>query len=133
MRTFVTALLAVLLTMNATVLVRAQTTAPGEHMIVVLNYIKAEKRAQFDDYLKRFQTDLRKVIPNDRTRFLKPVAANEDGTLTYVFLIQPVVKGGDYSMLSVLTKSTSKEEAERRMKQFLDCLAKPQVAAEVQN
>lgn len=97
-------------------------------MLVVVNVVKADKKQQFEDYVNKFWAALDKVGASDptvkrtgvQTRFLFPAGANEDGTYTFIFLMDPLVQGADYSMRNILEKALTPEEADRLFQQFTD-------------
>jgi hypothetical protein len=97
---------------------------------IVINVVKADKQKQFENYLTKFRAALDKVSAtdpvikrtNDQTRVLKPTKPNEDGTYTYVFLMDPYVEEADYNMPRVLERAMSKSEADAIFKQFMDAI-----------
>jgi hypothetical protein len=101
---------------------------PGEPVLLIINVVKADKKQQFEDYLDKFLAALAKVGSTDsvvkrtelQTRLLSSSKANEDGTFTYVFLMDPMVDGADYDMLHVLQRAMPKEDADRLIRQFVD-------------
>lgn len=94
---------------------------------LIANYIKAEKAQQFEDfnmnYLKpagdEFFPELSKSV-----RLLKPNKPNQDGTYTYFYLMDPVMKNADYQMEPILTAKFGREKGEEYHKMYLDCLKK---------
>jgi hypothetical protein len=114
---------------------RAQAVrgAIGDTVWVVTYDVKPDKRAQYERFLhtafwpvgeRLGQTDpvIRRVF--GQTRMLHPTRANPDGTFTYAFLMDPVVPGGEYSILALLQKGYGEAEGERIFReQFLDALA----------
>jgi hypothetical protein len=99
-------------------------------ILVVVNVVEADKKQQFEDYLKQFHAALEKVSASDatvkrmdmQTRVLSPAEANPDGTYTYVFLMDPLVEGADYNMQNILKKAVAADEAERLFQQFADAI-----------
>ena len=69
--------------------------ANGEPMWIRLNYVKADKRELFEHFIhdilrpavERVEPDMARQV-----RFLHPTEPNEDGTYTYVFLMDPVIE-----------------------------------------
>jgi hypothetical protein len=61
------------------------------------------------------------------TRFLRPAQQNEDGTYSSVFLMDPLVEGADYDILSLLEKAYGVEKAEEYIQLWTESLAGPQV------
>ncbi|HEX8850488.1 MAG TPA: DUF4440 domain-containing protein [Gemmatimonadaceae bacterium] len=76
---------------------------------VVLNPIKADKRADYEQWLKEFwSAGMRSSDASVKRRFMgahvvTPAAANADGTWTYVIVLHPYYPGEDY-MISSLTR-----------------------------
>jgi hypothetical protein len=112
----------------------AQSTPPraktGEKVDAVINVVKADKQAQFEDYLKKFDAAAVKAGATDpaikrivtQTRTLKPRKANEDGTFTYIFLMDPLVEGGEYDMVAIMKRVMPEAEANAVFQQFLDAI-----------
>ena len=81
----------------------SSVAAPGDPMWVILNHVKADKRAQFEKYVyevllpaleKNAESDpiSRNIIK--QTRMLEPSRANKDSSYTYIWLMDPIVKKG---------------------------------------
>lgn len=103
----------------------------NDTILIIYNYIKADR---VDDF-KKFNFDI--LIPLGRkdnspagrsARMLEPLRANDDGTYTFIYLMDPAVSTpGAYSMLPALTKEFGEEKAnEINKKSFLDPMARPQ-------
>jgi hypothetical protein len=114
--------------------VQVTTAKAGEPVMLIVTKVKADKKKQFEDYMDRFGAALAKVAQTDstvkrvaaQTRTLTPAQADPDGTFTYVFLMDPVVKDADYDMMKVLEKVLTKDEVEQLKKQFEDAVVGPQ-------
>lgn len=113
--------------------------APGT-MWVLLNNVKAEERATFETFaFERLLPALKKASASDpvfrkvhgQTRMLVPKEANPDGTYTYIWLMDPVVPGGDYQYRAILEKAYSKHEADAALALVERAMAGPQIAYEV--
>ncbi|MGE5432538.1 MAG: hypothetical protein ACM3QX_15755 [Syntrophomonadaceae bacterium] len=104
----------------------------NETVWVLLNHIKPDKRQQFEKFIHEiFWPASRRLSKTDQqlfdqTRVLHPTQKDEDGTYTYVFIMDPVVKGGDYSIEKLLVKEFGKEKGEEYIKMFNECLAAEQ-------
>lgn len=108
--------------------------AEGERMWVLLNNVKADKREQHEHFiLDILMPVVEKVEPSvlRPTRFLCPTEQNEDGTYTFVYLMDPVIEGGDYDILNLLKKAHSEEQAEEYFQLWNESLASPQVGYEL--
>ena len=76
---------------------------------VILNPIKADRRADYEQWLKEFwNAGMKSNDESVKRRFMgahviTPAAANPDGTWTYVIVLHPYFPGEDY-MISSLTR-----------------------------
>ena len=106
----------------------------GEPVWVLLNHVKADRRAQFERFvfevLRPAAERLTPAIPA-RVRVLAPTQANEDGTHTYVMLLDPVLPGEDYRLAPLLERAYGEERGREHMRAFADALATPQVRYEL--
>jgi len=88
----------------------------GETVWVCLDPIKKDKRAQYERFLHEiFWPGAAKLSPAEQkifrqTRILHPTKAETDGTYSYFFVMDPVIKGGDYDIESLLTKMYGKSK-----------------------
>ena len=104
----------------------------GEKVVIITATIKAEAK---EDYEKWIRDIFYGVINNDKSptmqeqylkaRWLTPTRQNEDGTWTYLFLMDPWVEDGDYHFQSVLERKYSKEETQQLLELELSYLAEP--------
>jgi hypothetical protein len=104
--------------------------AEGEQMWVLLNHVKADKREQHERIVHHIlMPAVRQVAPSAlrHTRYLHPAEQNEDGTYTYAFLMDPLIEGTDYDILSLLHKAYGKDKAEEYIGLWNESLASPQV------
>lgn len=89
----------------------------GETVWICLDPIKKDKRADYERFLHDiFWAGMSKLSPADQklmrqTRILHPIKAEADGTYSYFFVMDPVVKGGNYDLERVLTKMYGKAKA----------------------
>ncbi len=108
--------------------------AEGERVWVLLNHVKADKWEQHERFiLEILWPAAHEADPAAarHSRFLQPAAQNEDGTYTSVFLMDPVIEGSDYEILSLLKKTYGEDKAEEYLKLWSESLASPQVGYEV--
>ena len=104
----------------------------GNTVWVLLNHVKPDKRKQFEKFIHEiFWPEAEKLEPADQqvfgqTRVLHPVESNEDGTYTYVFLMDPLITDADYSILNYLKKMYDEEKANEYYKMFTESLNRPQ-------
>jgi hypothetical protein len=105
----------------------------GEEVWVVVNHVKADKRAEFEKfYWDVFLPLGKKVTGNDRkafiaTRLLVPTKAEVDGTYSYIYLMAPVIKGVDYQIDNLLKRFYGEAKAREFEKQAEGVFAKPQI------
>lgn len=106
--------------------------AEGETVWVLLNHIKADKREQFEKFIHEiFWPKAVDLAPADRqafrqTRVLHPTEPNEDGTWTYVFLMDPLIPEQSYKILYYLKKMYSEEKAKEYHKMWKESYSTPQ-------
>lgn len=106
----------------------------GETVWVCLDPIKKDKRVQYERFLHEiFWAGASKLNPADQkvmrqTRILHPTKAEADGTYSYFFVMDPVVKGGDYDIENLLTKMYGKAKATEYYKLYSSAHARPQVS-----
>ena len=104
--------------------------AEGERMWVLLNHVKADKWEQHEHFVHDILVPaIEKVEPSvlRHIRFLHPAEQNEDGAYTSVFLMDPLVEGADYDILSLLKKTYGEDKAEEYIQLWGESLASPQV------
>ena len=105
----------------------------GETVWVCLDPIKKDKRTQYERFLHEiFWAGAAKLNPADQkvmrqTRILHPAKAEADGTYSYFFVMDPVIKGADYDIESLLTKMYGKAKATEYYKLYTTAHARPQV------
>ena len=103
-------------------------------MWVLLNHIKADRCAQFERFVHdilmpavmQFEPDMCRLV-----RVLHPTRPNEDGTFTYVFLMDPLILDADYSFEYLLNKAYPPEKVEEFLRLEEETYASPQVEFEV--
>jgi hypothetical protein len=66
-----------------------------------------------------------KVFEN--TRLIEPQRANDDGTWSYVSILDPVIADGDYSPRSTLERKYGKERGGEYARAYRECYAAPVV------
>ena len=109
----------------------------GEGVWVCLDPIKKDKRAQYERFLHEiFWAGAAKLSAADQrvfrqTRILHPTKAEADGTYSYFFVMDPVIKGANYDIESMLTKMYGKAKATEYFKLYTTAHARPQVFYEV--
>ena len=93
--------------------------------MIVLNPVKADKVAQFEEFNQKYLSPAgAEVTPDARktVRIQKPAGQNKDGTFTYVYLMDPYVENYNYDIYNILETKFGKEKGEEYFKMFTDCL-----------
>lgn len=110
---------------KSTTLTRAKQ---NDTVWVLLNHVKADKCQQFEKFIHEIFWPASKNLSEydqkvfNQTRVLHPTAKEEDGTYTYVFIMDPVIPGADYSIENFLVKEYGKQKGEEYGKMYTDCL-----------
>ncbi len=97
---------------------------------LVLNYIKADKAADFEAVMAKVKEGLLKSQSPERKQqatgwkiFKSPDPSGMEGVVLYVFVIDPAVKGANYSVSAILGEAFP-QEANAIFKQYADSYAK---------
>ncbi|MFO7574799.1 MAG: hypothetical protein R6W67_06540, partial [Bacteroidales bacterium] len=103
----------------------------NDTILIIYNYVKADKVEEFKKFNHEFLHPLFQRENNAAARsarMLEPLKANEDGTYTYIYLMDPVINTpGAYAFLPPLSKEYGEEKARAIIKEgFTDALARPQ-------
>jgi hypothetical protein len=100
---------------------------------IVLNYIKADKTADFEAAMAKVKEGLQKSESPERKQqaagwkiFKSPDPSGIEGQVLYLFVIDPVVKGANYAVSAILAE-TFPAEANAIFKQYADAYGKGQV------
>jgi hypothetical protein len=95
---------------------------------MVLNFIRADKTADFESVVARLRAALQKSHKAERVQQAaswKVFRAEEpaaNGNVLYVFVIDPAVKGADYTVSKILAEAFP-DEVQALYKQFADSYA----------
>jgi len=99
---------------------------------MVLNFIKADKTADFEAVVAKLKEALQKSEKPERKQqaaswkvFKSPEPA-AGGNVLYVFVIDPSVKGADYTVSNILTEAFPPEEVNTLFKQYAESYAQGQ-------
>ncbi len=104
----------------------------GDTVWVILTPVRADRREEFERLMETLwrrgtsfgaredSVVLRTFL---RTRLLRPVSPNPDGTYTYVFLPDPRVSGAQYELDSLLPRMLPADSARAFSEQFEATLA----------
>ena len=104
----------------------------GDTVWVFLNRVSADKKESFEQfvhdvmYSKMIEAEGLDGAVARMTRFLHPADANEDGTYTYVFIMDPVISGFNYGIRNVMSRYYSEDEIDEKIKMFTDAMVGPQ-------
>ncbi len=112
----------------------ATRAQPGEAMWVLINHIRAEKRNEFEHFLHAIlMPAVAHTYPDiyNKTRVLHPVDQNEDGSYTYIFLMDPLVRDGVYNVREILLGYYNHDEVEEYMRLWDEALLTPQIEYDV--
>jgi hypothetical protein len=102
----------------------------GETMWVLLNHVKAEKCKDFEHFIHDLIMPIIARTEPDvlyKTRVLHPTQPNQDGTYTYIFLMDPVVGGGKYDFSDILKQDYPPEKIDEYLRLFNDAFVGDQV------
>jgi hypothetical protein len=95
---------------------------------MVLNFIKPDKTADFETVIAKLKEALAKSTKPERKQqaaswkvFKSPEAAG--GNVLYVFIIDPSVKGADYSVANILAEAFPPAEVNELYKQYAGAYA----------
>src|ERR1700730_8610167 len=98
---------------------------------MVLNFIKADKTADFEAVIAKLKEALQKSAKPERKqqaaswKVFKSPDPNPNGTVLYVFIIDPAVKGADYTISTILNEAFP-QEVQALYKQYADAYAQGQ-------
>jgi uncharacterized protein (TIGR02246 family) len=97
----------------------------NDTVMIVINNIKADKVAQFEDYLTNYLRPASaeySVQLNNTVRTQKSLGPNKDGSYTYIFFMDPVNSSFSYDMSVPLTAKFGEEKAAEYGKMYMDCV-----------
>ena len=102
---------------------------PNAHMFasdagMVLNFIKPDKTADFESVMQKLKEALQKSEKPERKQqaaswkvFRSPEAA-QGGNALYVFVIDPAIKGADYTVSNIFAEAYPPEELNELYKKY---------------
>ena len=103
----------------------------GSDVALVLNFIKADRTADFEAAIAKLKDALQKSERPERKqqavgwRVFKAAEPGPNGTAIYVFVIDPLLKGANYSVATLLAEGFP-AQAEAFQQDFADALAQGQ-------
>ena len=109
--------------------VAAPTRVFGSNTGVVLNFIKADKTADFEEVVAKLKEALQSSPNATRKeqaaswKVYKSPDPGPAGSVLYIFIIDPVVKGADYAVATILAEGFSGDEFTALAKKYTDSYA----------
>jgi hypothetical protein len=104
----------------------------GSNTGLVLNFIKPDKTADFEAVVAKLKDALQKSSNAQRKqqaaswKVYKSSDPGPAGSVLYVYIVDPVVKGADYAVTTILAEAFSSEELAALQKQYTDAYASGQ-------
>jgi hypothetical protein len=101
---------------------------------VILNFVKADKTADFEMALGKLKEALAKIEKPERKaqaagwKVFKAAEPGPGGAAIYVFIIDPVAKGAEYSVGNILVEAFA-AEGQTIYKTYSDAYANPAIGA----
>ena len=96
---------------------------------VVLNFIKPDKTADFEAVIAKLKEALESSTNPQRQeqaagwRVYKSPEPAAGGSVLYVYIVDPVIKGADYAVTTILAEAFSGDEQAALFKQYVDSYA----------
>ena len=104
----------------------------GSNTGLMLNFVKADKTADFEAVMAKLKEALAKNGNPVRKqqaaswRVYRSPDSGPVGSVLYVYFVDPVVKGADYSVATILAEAFSGEELVALQKQYIEAYASGQ-------
>jgi hypothetical protein len=104
----------------------------GSNTGLVLNFIKADKTADFEAVVAKLKEALQASANPQRKeqaaswRVYKSPEAAAGGAVLYVYIIDPAIKGADYSVSTILAEAFKADELTALIKQYGESYASGQ-------
>ena len=102
---------------------------------VILNFVKADKTADFESVLNKLKEGLAKSEKPERKamaagwKVFKAAEPAPGSGVIYVFVIDPVAKGQEYSVGNLLVEAFGAEEGNKLYKTYSDSYGSPAIGA----
>ena len=118
----------------------AQPAAPSPFVFpgdggVILNFVKADKTADFEMVMGKVKEALAKSEKPERKaqaagwKVFKASEPGPNGAAIYVFTMDPVAKGSEYSVGNILVEGFGNAEGQTLYKTYSDSYANPAIGA----
>ena len=91
---------------------------------MVLNFIKPDKTADFEDVMQKLKEALRQSEKPERRqqaqswKVFRSAEAAQGGNALYVFVIDPAVKGADYTVSNIFAEAYEPAELNELLKKY---------------
>lgn len=98
----------------------------GDTVMIVINKIKADKITQFEDYINNILKPAAEEYnqgARNTVRTQKSLRPDKDGSIDFIFIMDPMISGFDYDMNLPLTVKYGAEKAAEYGALYLECLA----------
>ena len=102
---------------------------------VIFNFVKADKAADFEMVMGKLKEALAKSDKPERKaqaagwKYFKAAEAGPGGAVIYVFVMDPVAKGAEYSVGNILVEVLGSTEGQALYKTYSDSYANPAIGA----
>ena len=102
---------------------------------VILNFVKADKTADFESVLAKVKEGLAKSEKPERKqqatgwKVFKATEGGPNSAVIYVFTMDPVVKGADYSVGNILVEAFGQTEGQALYKTYSESYGNPAIGA----
>jgi hypothetical protein len=118
----------------------AQPAAPNPFVFttdggVILNFVKADKTADFEMVMGKLKEALAKSDKPERKaqaagwKYFKATEPGPNGAVIYVFVMDPVAPGTEYSVGNILVEALGATEGQALYKTYSDSYANPAIGA----
>jgi hypothetical protein len=101
-----------------------QHAKAGDSVWIFINHIKSDQRNNFETLVHEVFFDSSAKLPEQErrvfqeTRILHPTEPEKDGSYSYIFLMDPVVPGGEYDIERLMIKIYGEEKAKDYLKRW---------------
>ena len=96
---------------------------------IVLNFIKPDKTADFEAVIAKLREALQSSENPQRKeqaagwKVYKSAEAGPGGAAVYIYIVDPVIKGADYGVTTILSEAFADDEQAALLKQYVDSYA----------
>jgi hypothetical protein len=124
MKALLMLLIVSLLALPVTAQTNHTVAKPNETVWVIAYPVKADKRAQYERFIHEIfwpgasKLSAKEQMVFKQTRVLHPIEADADGLYRYLFIMDPVIKGADYGIESLIKKMYGAQKGAEYFKLF---------------